>query len=88
MLDVLPHSPQEVEDIIDYVCSVGIHQTIHYTWRPQLRDPGDDMVLELALAAGCSHIVTHNVRDFARAAWTDIRVLTPREFLHLLEKPS
>ena len=42
-------------------------QEIHYLWRPFLGDANDDMVLELALAAGCHCIVTHNVRDFTGA---------------------
>jgi len=39
-------------------------QDIHYLWRPFLPDPDDDMVLELAFAANCDFIVTHNTGDF------------------------
>ena len=39
-------------------------QEIHFLWRPFLSDADDDMVLELALAAGCQYIITHNVTDF------------------------
>jgi hypothetical protein len=38
-------------------------QEIHFLWRPFLADADDDLVLELASAAGCRHIVTHNVND-------------------------
>lgn len=71
----------DVRDLIDYVCSVAVRQEIFFLWRPFLRDASDDMVLELAVAAGCEAIVTHNVRDFRRAEELKVRVLTPAMFL-------
>src|ERR1035441_9073570 len=47
-----------------YLASQAHLQEIHFLWRPFLADPDDDMVLELAFAAGCNYIVTHNVKDF------------------------
>ena len=44
-------------------------------------DPNDDMVLELAVAAGCNYIVTYNLRDFQGAEQFGIRVVTAKEFL-------
>ncbi len=77
-------SEADVDSIVDYVCSVAIRQEIFFLWRPLLRDPGDELVLELAVAANCEAIVTHNVRDFAGARRFGIRVLTPGEFLNEL----
>jgi putative PIN family toxin of toxin-antitoxin system len=51
-------SEDDVRDIIDYVCSVAVRQEVFYLWRPILRDPGDDLVLELAIAANCDAITT------------------------------
>lgn len=45
-------SESDIEDFIDYICSVGIRTKIFYLWRPYLRDPVDDHVLELAINAG------------------------------------
>jgi putative PIN family toxin of toxin-antitoxin system len=73
--------PEEVDDVIDYLCSVAHLQEIHFLWRPLLRDVGDDHILELAVEAGCGIIVTHNVKDFAEAERFGIRALTPAEFL-------
>jgi len=67
--------------LIDYVCAVAVRQKIFFLWRPFLRDPGDDMVLELAVAAGCDAVVTHNVRDFSGAERLGVRILTPGKFL-------
>jgi predicted nucleic acid-binding protein len=62
-------------------------QEIHYLWRPFLGDPDDDMVLELALAAGCRYLVTHNQRDFAGANQLGVEIVLPGEFLQLLSRP-
>lgn len=54
---------------------------VFFLWRPRLRDPTDDMVLETAIVGGCSAIVTCNKRDFPDARDFDISVVTPFEFL-------
>ena len=72
---------KDIDDIIDYFCRVSHHRMVHFLWRPILRDPGDDLVLELAVEAECDYIVTHNVRDLDRAGLFDIRIATPRQFL-------
>lgn len=74
-------SHEEVDGIIDYVCSVAHQQEIHFLWRPILRDPRDDHVLELAAEANCQIIVTHNVRDFVESKRFDVTAITPGEFL-------
>jgi len=75
----LAHS--DIEDIVDYICKVGDHREIFYLWRPFLKDPNDDMLLELAVEANCDFIVTHNIKDFAGVEKFGVLVLTPRELL-------
>ena len=74
-------SAGDVRDIVDYVCSVARHHRVFFLWRPLLRDPNDDMVVELAVASQADAIVTHNLRDFSAAASLGIRVLAPGPFL-------
>lgn len=71
----------DVDDILDYVCSVANRRKVYYLWRPFLSDPKDDMVLELAISAGCEIIVTYNKDDFKGVEQFGIRVLTAQEFL-------
>ncbi|MDH4037175.1 MAG: putative toxin-antitoxin system toxin component, PIN family [Candidatus Krumholzibacteria bacterium] len=71
----------DIDDILDYVCSVAEHRKVHFLWRPFLRDPGDDMVLELAVESESDYIVTHNISDFAGIRRLGVEALTPGEFL-------
>ena len=79
-------SKHEAVGLVDYFCQVAHRQEIHFLWRPTLSDPGDEFVLELAVAAGCRVIVTHNTRDFKGAERFGISVITPGEFLVLLRR--
>jgi putative PIN family toxin of toxin-antitoxin system len=71
----------DIDNLIDYVCSVAHHQQISFLWRPFLKDVRDDMVLELAVSAGCDTIVTYNKKDFVGIEDFGIRALTAKEFL-------
>lgn len=69
------------EDILDYLCSVAENQDIFFLWRPHLKDPKDDMVLEVAVAGRCNVIVSSNTRDFTTADAFGIEVMRPKDFL-------
>ena len=71
----------EVDSVLDYLCSVAAMHEVFFLWRPVLRDPRDDFVLELAVSAGCETIVTFNQRDFAGAEAFGIGIERPREFM-------
>ena len=71
-------------DILDYLCAVAERQEIYFLWRPFLRDPKDEMVLETAVAGGCDAIVSYNRRDFAGVERFNLKVYEPREFLEII----
>jgi putative PIN family toxin of toxin-antitoxin system len=81
------YEQQDIDDFLDYLCQTAHRQSIFFLWRPCLPDPKDDMVLELAVAAGCDAIVTHNQRDFVGAERLGVRIDAPRDFLRTLEEP-
>ena len=61
--------------------------SVHLLWRPQLRDPGDELVLEAAINGRADVLVTHNVRDFTDAAPRfGVRVLRPADLLSELRR--
>lgn len=67
-----------------YLASIAHLQDVHYLWRPFLRDPDDDMVVECAVASGSRYIVTHNIHDFRRVTELGIQPVTPAAFLEVL----
>jgi putative PIN family toxin of toxin-antitoxin system len=75
-----------IDPILDYLCKVGEHQEIFFLWRPYLQDPGDEMVLEVAVGSQASRIVTHNRRDFRGVEERfGVRIVRPGEYLEELE---
>lgn len=62
--------------------------TLHYLWRPQLRDPKDEMVLETAVNGRCDALVTFNVQDFETAAPKfGVKVMRPADWLATWRRP-
>ena len=86
--NLLQRSPAEADDFLDFLLSISHLQEIFFLWRPTLPDADDDLLLELAVAAGCSYIVTHNVRDFRGTEKWGIMAITPREFLKIVEQQT
>jgi len=80
----IPIPAWAVGDLINRIAQISRQQTIHYLWRGILPDPKDDMVLEVAVAAGVSHIITFNHRHLKQASEFGIAVVTPSEFLTIL----
>ena len=59
---------------------------VHFQWRPQSKDPNDEMVLEAAINGQADALVTYNVADFAGAAERfRIPVLRPAERLRKIK---
>lgn len=68
------------------MCAVGIKTKIFYLWRPYLKDPFDDHVLEVTIQSNSQAIVTFNKKDFQEAESLGIRIFTPQEFLEELKE--
>lgn len=77
---------EDIEDFIDYICKIGNKTPIYYLWRPFLKDPFDDHVLELALASRSQYIVTFNKKDFKDAERYGIGIIKPGEFFEILRE--
>ena len=78
-------SREDVGVVLDDIASVVTRVRLTFRWRPQLRDPNDDMVLEAAVNGSADAIVTFNQRDFAISTRTfALQTLLPREALHQL----
>jgi putative PIN family toxin of toxin-antitoxin system len=72
----------DVDIVLDVLAAKSRHAKLHFLWRPQLRDPKDEMVLETAANAGVTAIVTFNTRDFLPAATAfSLDVIHPKDYL-------
>lgn len=80
------YSNEDIAEFLDGFCSLVSEAHIYFRWRPFLCDPKDDLVFECALAAGATHIVTYNLKDFHSIEPFDISVVTPHDFLSKIEK--
>ena len=82
---LIPHfTTQEVEALVDGLCLLATHQQVFFAWRPFLSDPDDDLVLELAVAASASFVITHNIEDFRGSDSLGVRAITPAAALTLI----
>ena len=56
---------------------------IYFGWRPNLKDEGDNHLIELAIAGGANYIITNNVRDFksGELVFDGLKVVTPQAFI-------
>ena len=72
--------PYEVAVFVDGVLAMMEPVETHFMWRPQLRDPADELVLDAAVNGQAAAIVTFNRRDFGSAPGRfGIELLTPAE---------
>ena len=77
----------DVNAVLDAVVMIAEPVRLAFLWRPALRDPDDDMVLEVAVNGAADAVVTFNRRDFAQGAKAfGLAVLTPGDALRRLEE--
>ncbi len=75
-------SHERIDTVLAVWARFGVPVNLHYLWRPQLRDAGDEMVLETAVNGRADGLVTFNVQDFKPAASRfGIELLTPAQWL-------
>jgi predicted nucleic acid-binding protein len=71
------------DELLNSFLSVCRWTTIYYGWRPNLRDEGDNHLIELAVAGRASAVITKNARDFRSAElhFPGLKILLPEEAL-------
>jgi putative PIN family toxin of toxin-antitoxin system len=72
----------EAEAFLSRLISLSEPVQSYFRWRPQLRDPGDELVLEAAVNGSVAAIVSFNERDLRNAKVNfGIDVIRPGEAL-------
>ncbi len=78
-----PLSKNEIERLLNSFMSICEWVSIHYLWRPNLKDEADNHLIELAVAGGADAIVTNNVRDFKNTEllFPEIKIIKSEDLL-------
>jgi putative PIN family toxin of toxin-antitoxin system len=73
----------EIEEILSGLCAVATESKVRFLWRPNLKDEGDNFIVEIAFAFQPCTIITHNVRDFRNGElyFPEVLVKTPQQVL-------
>jgi predicted nucleic acid-binding protein len=71
------------EELFDIFLASCHWRHTYFSWRPNLRDEGDNHIVELAVAAAVSHVVTWNLRDFAamELRFPALKFVSPPQFI-------
>jgi putative PIN family toxin of toxin-antitoxin system len=78
----------QLERALQLITQASDLQSLHFLWRPQLQDVGDEMVLETAINARVDMLVSFNQRHLhTAAAKFGLRCVVPATCLFELEKP-
>ena len=76
------HSASSMRRLLDELAERVLPVNSWFLWRPQLRDPADEMVLEAAVNGRADALVSFNRRDFGEApARFGVVLATPGQFL-------
>jgi predicted nucleic acid-binding protein len=78
-----PLMQPERDELLDIYLACCRWTQVFYGWRPNLRDEGDNHIIELAVAGAAEAIVTQNIKDFRQAElkFPGLRLFTPTELL-------
>jgi putative PIN family toxin of toxin-antitoxin system len=80
-------SLEEVDEFLAELAALIEPVEVHLSWRPQLRDPNDEMVLEAAINGKADALVTYNIADFAVASYRfEIPVIRPADVLKRVKR--
>jgi putative PIN family toxin of toxin-antitoxin system len=72
----------DVGAVLDAILSIAVRVDMRFLWRPQLKDPSDEMVLETAVNGSADYLATFNLRHLQEAAALfGIRAAVPGQVL-------
>ena len=83
ILELCPLDETEIRELLNAYYSICQWVPIYYLWRPNLKDEGDNFLIELAIAGNSNCIITNNTKDLSAAelSFEGLRILSPEDFL-------
>jgi putative PIN family toxin of toxin-antitoxin system len=80
-------APDAIDEFLAELAALVEPVEVHFLWRPQVRDPNDEMVLEAAINGQADALITYNVTDFALAGERfAIPIFRPAELLKKVKR--
>lgn len=81
--ELCPLTEEEISELLAAFFAVCEWVQIHYLWRPNLKDEGDNFLIELAVAGNAKCIITNNLKDLRNAElqFDGLKVYAPEEYL-------
>jgi putative PIN family toxin of toxin-antitoxin system len=75
-------TPEAIDEFLAELAALVEPVDIDFFWRPQTRDPNDEMVLEVAINGEADALVTYNLADFRMVGERfKIPILSPADLL-------
>jgi predicted nucleic acid-binding protein len=73
----------EISVLLNAFMSINEWVHIYYSWRPNLKDEGDNHLIELAIAGNADIIATNNIKDFrgAELLFPHLSILRPEQII-------
>ncbi len=83
IIDLCSVSDEERRKLLNAFYSICNWVSIHYLWRPNIKDEGDNFLIELAVAGNAKYIITNNISDFknTQLKFPNIQIVTPEQLL-------
>jgi uncharacterized protein len=79
------YTSKEINQIMDGFLNVCSWVKVNYLWRPNLKDEGDNHLIDLAVASNTKWIVTQNIKDLNSGDLKfGFRSISPNEFLEVV----
>ncbi len=83
IIEQCPLTSSEIRTLLASFMSVSQWVSIYYLWRPNLRDEGDNYLIELALAGNAKYLVTNNIKDFKnpQLLFPQLSIIKPEQLI-------
>jgi putative PIN family toxin of toxin-antitoxin system len=83
IVELCPVTDVERRKLLNAFYKICQWVSIHYLWRPNIKDEGDNFLIELAAAGNADFLVTNNIKDFKnmQLKFPSIQIVTPEQLL-------
>ena len=79
-------STDQIDRLLDALCTLAERCRTSETWIPILKDPDDEAFVQLAVESKADALVSHNLRHMEPAGELGVNLLAPREFLAIIRE--